>query len=302
MTEINIIASPPIFSFLPDMVIRVIFEWIETGANWILKYDHETRKLQYKINMKKILRDFDDYTVNIDEILHRRIYWKANPVTIVIYGENCTGMEYTLTKSDDSFYGGKIIEQYTVFQRNNRDEYLHTFGALEYSDDDITTPQYWFSTSYYSHGDSNQLLSCVDNPSPDNIRTPAPVPRAGPTSDVLLYKARCTISHDRETTRENYMRNMTRVVSVNVPTFTLEEMHDFKQYANKIGDTGVDAIDVLLYRQFKITHYDYSAVILPDMNEINNTEYSFEFYVSQIARMEFNPHLNVYEKIDEDTE
>jgi hypothetical protein len=204
-------------------------------------------------------------------------------------------MEYTLTKSDDSFYGGKIIEQYTVFQRNDRDEYLHTFGSLEYNDDDITTPQYWFSTTYYSHGDSNQLLSCDENLSPDNIRTLPLVPN----SNVLLYKARCTISHDRETTRENYLRNMTRVVSVNVPAFTLEQMHEFKQHANKIGDTGVHEIDVFLYRQFNITHYDYSAVILPEMNEINNTEYSFEFCVSQIARMEFNPHLNVYEKIDD---
>lgn len=260
-------ATKPMFSFLPDMIIRIIFEWVEKDTNWILKYDHTTRKLQYKINMKKVVRDFDDYTVNIDEILHRRLYWVPKQVNVVIYGENCPGMEYTLTKIDDNFYGGKIIEQYIVFQRNDCDEYIHTFGSLQYSDDDITTPQYWFSATYYSHGEANQL-----------------------------YKGRCSISHDPEYTGQNYLRDMTRVVSVGMPAFTLEQMHEFKQRANELGDTGVDEIDLTLYRQFDITHYDYSSVILPEMNEINSTEYSFEFCVSQIARMEFNPHLNLYEE------
>ena len=261
-------ATNTMFSFLPDMIIRIIFEWVEKDTNWILKYDHTTRKLQYKINMKKVVRDFDDYTVNIDEILHRRLYWVPKQVNVVIYGENCHGMEYTLTKIDDKFYGGKIIEQYIVFQRNDRDEYIRTLGALEYSDDDITTPQYWFSATYYSHGESNQL-----------------------------YKNICSISHDPQHTGQNYLHDMTRIVSVVVPGFTLEQMHEFKQRANELGDTGVDEIDLDLYRQFDITHYDYYSVILPGMNEINNTAYSFEFCVSQIARMEFNPHLNVYEEI-----
>jgi hypothetical protein len=267
MKEISV-ENAIIFSCLPDMIIRTIFEWVETPTNWILKYDHETRKLQYKINMKKILRDFDDYTVHIDEILHRRLYWKAKPVDIVIQYESCPGIEYTLTKVDDDFYGGKIIEQYTVFQRNDRDEYLHTFGSLEYSDDDITTPQYWFSTTYYSYGKSNQQ-----------------------------YKDRCSISHRLEHAGGNYLNNTTRIVSVHIPAFTLDEMHEFKKYANEIGEPGVAEIDVILYRQFDITHWDYSSVILPEMNEINNTQYSFDFCISQIARMEFNSHLNVYEKI-----
>jgi len=267
MKEISV-ENAIIFSCLPDMVIRTIFEWVETPTNWILKYDDKTRKLQYKINMKKILQDFDAYTVDIDEILHRRLYWKAKPIDIVIQDESCPGMEYTLTKVDDDFYGGKIIEQYTVFQRNDRDEYLHTFGSLEYSDDDITTPQYWFSTAYYSHGKSKQQ-----------------------------YKDRCSISHSLEHAGGNYLNNTTRVVSLHIPAFTLDQMHEFKQYANEIGEPGVAEIDVMLYRQFDITHWDYSRVILPEMNEINNTQYSFDFCISQIARMEFNPHLNVYEKI-----
>ena len=265
-------ATNTMFSFLPDMIICIIFEWVENDTNWILKYDHTTRKLQYKINMKKVVRDFDDYTVNIDEILHRRLYWGAKQVNVLLYGENCPGMEYTLTKIDDKFYGGKIIEQYIVFQRNDRDEYIRTFGALEYSDDDITTPQYWFSTTYYSHGEANQ-------PFPGNSRTRKLVPSSG----VLLYQGRCTISHDPDHTGQNYLHDMTRIVSVAVPAFTLEQMHEFKHRANELGDTGVDEIDLTLYRQFDITHYDYSSVILPGMNEINNTAYSFDFCVSQIA-------------------
>lgn len=285
-------ATNTMFSFLPDMIIRIIFEWVEKDTNWILKYDHTTRKLQYKINMKKVVRDFDDYTVNIDEILHRRLYWVPKQVNVVIYGENCPGMEYTLTKIDDKFYGGKIIEQYIVFQRNDRDEYIRTLGALEYSDDDITTPQYWFSATYYSHGEANQLLFRDDRLFPDNSQPRKLVPSSG----VPLYKRRCSISHDPEHTGENYLHDMTRIVSVVVPAFTLEQMHEFKQRANELGDTGVDEIDLDLYRQFDITHYDYYTVILPGMNEINNTAYSFDFCVSQIARMEFNPHLNVYEE------
>jgi hypothetical protein len=278
MTEIDAIATVSevvqtsenaiIFSCLPDMIIRTIFEWVETGENWILKYDDKTRRLQYKINMKKILRDFDAYTMNINEILFRRLYWKAKEVDIVIQDESCPGMEYTLTKVDDTFFGGKIIEQYIVFQRNDRDEYLHTFGSLEYSDDHITTPEYWYSETYYSYDKSKQQ-----------------------------YKDKCSISHSHEHAGENYMNNTTRIVSVYIPEFTLDEMHEFKKYANEIGETEVAEIDVNLYRQFNITHWDYSSIILPKMNEINNTSYSFDFCISQIARMEFNPHLNVYEKI-----